>query len=432
MYRADGLGFGMPAGPSFRPFKTDDVARYQPPYFSSNTYMVGACYDPKTNKALVTACVPATGVYVPGGEHPGVNIYRTKGDYTDLTQKDDGLEWITTAIPGKWHANQTGVYLQRIDDTLYLRFQGRSWGHYYDAPDLTAPQISGDWIYRDTSEDQDGTGPWVKHGTVHEYAYRGEDRVGYIRNHGGGGEIVVLPSGRWIANATYYFDYYNSPMREYLSAVDGGVSYSDDQGETWQIGLREGFGHLTAGDISGGMMHAVNTWSHNFGYFDGYWYTSGADDLGHEKHFKSSDGATWAQITVPTRADDGESWFDGARTYLFSTETRIYRGLITLAPWTNIESDATSMGFLIQYATKAPELCAPSDWTDLGFLPQEFYRNDDSPGMLMNAGPDGFPMWVISYEGWFNEDTGIVEPSVTSMSWQQIDGAFRIARRAFT
>lgn len=292
-----------------------------------NTNLGGAVYDPSTGKALWGVLVGTA-----------FEVHRTTGDYKTLVTTSGSVTYLSTISSGPW-INPSTVALQRIGGTLYAVVSGRR---------QSAANGAGQWVYRDTSANQDGSGPWTLHGTVHSIPTWGDGSTQDHHNNNGnvGGEILVMPSGRWLVNTAIFLSP-DSIFKTYSRARQG-VASSDDAGATWTVRLSVGW-YLGGGSYG-------DRWSRNFGKFGSEWYVGGSGNVDPGKHFKSADGVAWTDIGPLGTTNEismGFSW----PAY---TSSKIYR-------WSG-EHNATNTG---QSATAAPETM-PAWVHEFSIAPMDF------------------------------------------------------------
>lgn len=209
-----------------------------------------ACYDGKGEALYVN---------VTGGN---LNVYRTRNGYRSLAEVNNSCDFLTTVVDGCTFLS-SGI--QRINGKLYINHGGNRSGIG-----------TGHWIWRDDSPDADGSGPWVLHSSIQN------GTTAYDEMKPAVGEILVLPSGRWVTGT------YTSTSGYGWLSPRFGVRTSDDGGVTWTTRINAGW-YIVGGQYGYG-------WTRNFAYWDGYWYQGGWGNVDPGKHYKSSDGASWTDL----------------------------------------------------------------------------------------------------------------------------------------
>ena len=270
-----------------------------------NTEQGGAAYDPSTGQATYA-------VYHNGA----MRCFRTTEGYQQLVLEDDSVTEVGVIL------NETldrphNVGLTVIDGTLYALVAGIDYSN----------TKAGTWVYRDTSGTS-GEGPWVLHGSVSQVSTTGTSGA-LMTGYNYGGEIMVLPSGRWICAPTTWTTPFGTTVKG-----ESGVAYSDDDGETWlpafyfgqggagfSEGTRDGVPLYYATQVYGG--------SRSFGIRGSNVYVAFGLNDGNEMHMYSpiTGGATWTRYSLGVGGNS-------TRFHPFSVGSRIWRSLAEVLAWT--------------------------------------------------------------------------------------------------
>lgn len=325
----------------------------------------GGCYDGK-GQALWAQKDSSTGK---------VMCYRTRNSWRSLTEENNSVDPIVVIHGGKWLA--TACSMWRIGGRPYVVISGMQDINYGPPPTIV---YLGVW--RDTSPDGDGTGPWVEHGVIRNDSCSRNDGRGVFA-----GEILVQ-NGVWALTATSM----HTPTPDFMSAQYV-IAHSTDAGRTWTADVVDS-GYAGA-YMSGG--------SNNFAKW-GNWWVVGDDGNVHGIQ-------TWSSQDLVNWVAGGDGW-NGYNTYNVGVSS-----MICSTPshvWTNVPGGAGSSGDptnAVQYVVGGdPFDGSTHNWVSDRPFPNAY--GGQHYGLLFNIGPDVTPFWAMQQGGYVGANLGWVVGSV--------------------
>lgn len=313
-----------------------------------------------------------------------IEVWRTRAGFMDLSDSDNSVDYLTTICTRIIYGYPGGASLTRIGGRPYCVVNGKDF--------TDGIHRAGAWVYRDTSESGDGSGPWVLHGTIQNLDFGGN--VNHFGGDTAAGEIIV-ENGVWA-----------TPLQTFINFGAGyttsnhGVARSTDAGATWQITLQVGWYSFGAYGYYG---------SRNLGKRGGKWWWGGNGNVDGPKSFSSPDFLTWTDTSTLTNVFDWGGAFGGTMGQFNGSEWPVSTPNNIWRLGSNMEFAFTS-GTPDTHPTYLPE-----QYSLVNLFPENAGGNEGynkHPPLLCNIGPEDSPFWVWTRNGWVISNRGWVVGSV--------------------